>query len=202
MQELSCSVACGIFQDQGSNLCPLHWQVYFYPLCHHRGPRKLTLWARNGEIWTPLWTGCGWGRLIVPCSWGGGGLLKPWHYCACSRLQIVVPGIASLMQGLQPSSWIKVLDIELCFCKSPHEAEVSALVQPFGAGTSGLNCPVHNLFLWPLGGSDTRVSTKEKKKRLNFILLLRISIFWRLMVALLVMDRQGFFCCCCNYYLF
>ena len=24
---LSCSAACGIFPDQGSNLCPLHWQV-------------------------------------------------------------------------------------------------------------------------------------------------------------------------------
>ena len=24
---LSCSAACGIFLDQGSNLCPLHWQV-------------------------------------------------------------------------------------------------------------------------------------------------------------------------------
>ena len=24
---LSCSVACGIFPDQGLNLCPLHWQV-------------------------------------------------------------------------------------------------------------------------------------------------------------------------------
>ena len=24
---LSCSVACGIFPDQGSNLCLLHWQV-------------------------------------------------------------------------------------------------------------------------------------------------------------------------------
>ena len=23
---LSCSVACGIFPDQGSNPCPLHWQ--------------------------------------------------------------------------------------------------------------------------------------------------------------------------------
>ena len=23
---LSCSAACGIFPDQGSNLCPLHWQ--------------------------------------------------------------------------------------------------------------------------------------------------------------------------------
>ena len=24
---LSCFAACGIFLDQGSNLCPLHWQV-------------------------------------------------------------------------------------------------------------------------------------------------------------------------------
>ena len=24
---LSCSTACGIFMDQGSNLCPLHWQA-------------------------------------------------------------------------------------------------------------------------------------------------------------------------------
>ena len=25
---LSCSAACGIFPDQGSNPCPLHWQAY------------------------------------------------------------------------------------------------------------------------------------------------------------------------------
>ena len=27
---LSCSVACGIFLDQGSNLCLLHWQADLY----------------------------------------------------------------------------------------------------------------------------------------------------------------------------
>ena len=27
VRRLSCSAACGIFQDQGSNLGPLHWQV-------------------------------------------------------------------------------------------------------------------------------------------------------------------------------
>ena len=26
-QGLGCSMACGIFPDQGSNLCLLHWQV-------------------------------------------------------------------------------------------------------------------------------------------------------------------------------
>ena len=33
---LGCSAACGIFLDQGSNLCPLHWQADSYPL-HHKG---------------------------------------------------------------------------------------------------------------------------------------------------------------------
>ena len=33
---LSCSAACGIFPDQGLNLCPLQWQVVSQPL-HHQG---------------------------------------------------------------------------------------------------------------------------------------------------------------------
>ena len=39
--ELSCSVACGIFPDQGSNPCPLHWQEDSKPLCHQGSPRYL-----------------------------------------------------------------------------------------------------------------------------------------------------------------
>ena len=31
---LSCSKACGIFPDQGSNLCSLRWQADSYPLRH------------------------------------------------------------------------------------------------------------------------------------------------------------------------
>ena len=31
---LSCSTACGIFPDQGSNLCLLHWQVDSLSLSH------------------------------------------------------------------------------------------------------------------------------------------------------------------------
>ena len=34
----SCSTACGIFPDQGSNPCPLHWQADSQPLCHQRSP--------------------------------------------------------------------------------------------------------------------------------------------------------------------
>ena len=34
----SCSMACGIFPDQGSNLCPLHWQADSQPLRHQGSP--------------------------------------------------------------------------------------------------------------------------------------------------------------------
>ena len=35
---LSCPLACGIFPDQGQNLCPLHWQVDSEPLDHQGSP--------------------------------------------------------------------------------------------------------------------------------------------------------------------
>ena len=34
----SCSVACGIFPDQGLNPCPLHWQADSQPLRHQGSP--------------------------------------------------------------------------------------------------------------------------------------------------------------------
>ena len=34
----SCSAACGIFRDQGSNPCPLHWQADSQPLRHQGSP--------------------------------------------------------------------------------------------------------------------------------------------------------------------
>ena len=36
--ELSCPEACGIFLDQGSKPCPLHWQVDAYPLRYEGSP--------------------------------------------------------------------------------------------------------------------------------------------------------------------
>ena len=35
----SCSAACGIFPDQGSNTCPLHWQADSQPLRHQGSPK-------------------------------------------------------------------------------------------------------------------------------------------------------------------
>ena len=50
----SCSAACGIFPDQGSNPCPLHWQADSQPLCHQGSPHRnlykssnLTSFMRN-----------------------------------------------------------------------------------------------------------------------------------------------------------
>ena len=39
----SCSAACGIYLDQGSNTCPLHWQVNSHPLYHQESPRSFLL---------------------------------------------------------------------------------------------------------------------------------------------------------------
>ena len=36
----SCSAACGIFPDQGSNPCPLHQQADSQPLCHQGSPAR------------------------------------------------------------------------------------------------------------------------------------------------------------------
>ena len=39
----SCSAACGIFLDQGSNPCPLHWQADSQPLRHQGSPLVIFL---------------------------------------------------------------------------------------------------------------------------------------------------------------
>ena len=41
----SCSASCGIFPDQGSNPCPLHWQADSQPL-HHKGSPNLYITFR------------------------------------------------------------------------------------------------------------------------------------------------------------
>ena len=47
----SCPAACGIFPDQGSNPCPLHWQADSQPLHHQGSPHGGLLYGmqvRNG----------------------------------------------------------------------------------------------------------------------------------------------------------
>ena len=40
----SCSMACGIFPDQGSNPCPLHWQADSQPLRHQGSPCNVIIY--------------------------------------------------------------------------------------------------------------------------------------------------------------
>ena len=59
----SCSAACGIFPNQGSNPCPLHWQADSQPLRHQGSPQGFQLrWhtsccaltARDGTTVSPF----------------------------------------------------------------------------------------------------------------------------------------------------
>ena len=43
----SCSTACGILPDQGSNLCPWHWQADSQPLSHQGSPNIFNLSVYN-----------------------------------------------------------------------------------------------------------------------------------------------------------
>ena len=46
----SCSTTCGIFPDQGSNPCPLHWQADSQPLCHQGSPCLGFWWDRKLKL--------------------------------------------------------------------------------------------------------------------------------------------------------
>ena len=61
VHRLSCSVACGISPDQGSNPCPLHWQTDSYPLYHQGSPG---MWAFPASTLMLSITLC----RAVPCS--------------------------------------------------------------------------------------------------------------------------------------
>ena len=54
---LSCSMVCGIFSDQGSNLCLLHWQVVSLPLSHQGSPKNPFLNLRSWRFTRASWGG-------------------------------------------------------------------------------------------------------------------------------------------------
>ena len=47
---LSCCAACGIFPDQGSNPCPLHWQADSQPLRHQGSPAIVILNSNTLQV--------------------------------------------------------------------------------------------------------------------------------------------------------
>ena len=66
----SCSAACGILPDQGSNPCLLHWQADSQPLRHQGSPQKV-FFLSYFYIWatiTPKLTSTflrPWGKYII-----------------------------------------------------------------------------------------------------------------------------------------
>ena len=50
----SCSAACGIFPDQGSNPCLLHWQADSQPL-RHQGSLRVAFGGREERFIDYLW---------------------------------------------------------------------------------------------------------------------------------------------------
>ena len=52
---LSCSAACGLFPDQSSNPCPLHWQADSQPLRHQGSPSNPIFFFFAGRGWTLHW---------------------------------------------------------------------------------------------------------------------------------------------------
>ena len=63
---LSCSAACGIFLDQGSNLCPLQWQADSY-LLHYEGSPGRENSRRNGCLMHQPSMGLSHGGIVRAC---------------------------------------------------------------------------------------------------------------------------------------
>ena len=68
----SCSAACGIFPDQGSDPCPLHWQADSQPLHHQGSPRGLFKNAHCGTSLAVQWL------RLCPSTAGGMGSIPGW----------------------------------------------------------------------------------------------------------------------------
>ena len=70
VHRLSCSLAHGIFLDQGSNPYPLSWLADSLPLSHQESPNKMTFWKnilRNKSflLWKILGNTQGWGVFLA-----------------------------------------------------------------------------------------------------------------------------------------
>ena len=65
----SCSMACGILPDQGSNPCPLHWQADSQPLRHQGSPLCwFLMWLLDFQFFLSLFEGI-FQSIIVDRRW-------------------------------------------------------------------------------------------------------------------------------------
>ena len=80
---LSCSVARGLFPDQGLSPCPLHRQADSQPLDHQGSPILLILWIK-----TRRHRGIGKFAPVHPAGWSGPGF---WHSLVQSLFSTPLP---------------------------------------------------------------------------------------------------------------
>ena len=111
---LSCSAACGIFRDQESNPCLLHWQADSLPLSHQGSPASWLL-LMNTEVALdtgPVWT---WGQ----CGRGSGHELD--DRSRKRQPRVVSASIPLANTGHTPTSKAKVKEQHTPFTKNPWQ---------------------------------------------------------------------------------
>ena len=110
------SVACGIFPDQGSNPCPLHWQADSQPLRHQGSPVpyflnfKFLLLVLNGILWLPP---------IIQTAVSVLNLLSPNHWSVSCSYSVAFSGchINGIMWYAVYSGWLSLSTTYLRFIR-------------------------------------------------------------------------------------
>ena len=96
-----CSVACGIFPDQGSNPCPLHWQADSQPL-HHQGSPHWDFWERPLLHVDATWRASLFFRTVWGWTWLLGGSYLPPFWTQCQPKE---EGRAEITRRKELESW-------------------------------------------------------------------------------------------------
>ena len=131
-QLLRCSVAGGIFLDQGSNLCVfLHWQADSLPLSHQGSPCFVQLLSSYYSLYILG------GRIPLsefPFTHGSLSHMVGWFGCFCSGGP--APFSSALVQVLTLQVW--TLQLPACLPEWRTQSEGSALLISLGACSNKL----------------------------------------------------------------
>ena len=101
----SCSAACGIFPDQGSNPCPLHWQADSQPLRHQGSPRTVFKWWIKLQFKST-------GKMFSQTQVGSRKLYWPWKNTTYLK-----------------TKWLKMQDTQGSFDKQCNRFKVLVLIE-------------------------------------------------------------------------
>ena len=108
---LGCSLACGIFLDQGSSPCPSHWQVGSYPLHHLGSPRETVLSGHGSTATLPsrkyplIPSNEGAGKTPISQVLPGRGLTTCFPSC-CLQVQLLISRSATGLSATLPSGTV------------------------------------------------------------------------------------------------